>query len=158
MNTQLTEKCLVTLRYDRAARGRIARLGPEQSIVRWANGNETTVVNTWVEPLPDDDKLAPLPKMKKLEREAEDHAAQVEASRSFIEAQRQREAKPKRPPPDDDIVDRLKALTPEQVKAFAVANDVWNEAYDALPNPGLIRMNIVNRTRAKTRKGYKVVW
>lgn len=153
---QLTEKCLVTLRYDRDARGRIVRLGPEQSIVRWANGNETTVVNTWVEPLPEDDKLAPLPKMKVPERVKEKDMPNRRGV--AMAAYNDKINKQNKPKPDDDIVDRLKALTPEQVKAFAVANGCWDDKYDAMPNPGLQRMNVINRLRAKVKKGYKVVW
>ena len=44
------------------------------------------------------------------------------------------------------------------LKRFAKANGCWNDKYDKFPNPGLIRMNVVNRLRAKVRKGHKTVW
>ena len=44
-----------------------------------------------------------------------------------------------------------------EFKAFAKANHVWNDKYDAL-NPGLQRMNCVNRLRAQVKKGYSIKW
>jgi len=44
-----------------------------------------------------------------------------------------------------------------EFKKFAIANHVWNNKYDAL-NPGLQRMNCVNRLRAQVKKGYEIKW
>jgi hypothetical protein len=44
-----------------------------------------------------------------------------------------------------------------EFKKFAIANHVWNDKYDAL-NPGLQRMNCVNRLRAQVKKGYEIKW
>jgi hypothetical protein len=44
-----------------------------------------------------------------------------------------------------------------EFKKFAIANHVWNDKYDAL-NPGLRRMNVLNRLRAAIKKGYQVKW
>lgn len=155
---ELAEKGLVRLLSGNDAGpplvGRITRLGPEQSIVRWSNGNENCVVNTWVEPVVEDEKLVPIPKMK-----APDERMRSEfTTHGTVTGRLPPVEKPKRTAPDDDIVDRLKAKTPEQLKSFAVANDVWDDKYDALPNPGLRRMNVVNRLRAKIKKGHKVAW
>jgi hypothetical protein len=43
------------------------------------------------------------------------------------------------------------------IKAFAIANAVWDAKYDKLPNPGLVRMNVSNRLRNKINKGHEVV-
>ena len=48
--------------------------------------------------------------------------------------------------------------TRDKLAAFAKANGCWDDKYDKLPNPGLIRMNVLNRLRAKIRKGHKVIW
>jgi hypothetical protein len=45
----------------------------------------------------------------------------------------------------------------ERLLAFAIANDCWVSTYARL-NPGMQRMNVVNRLRAKVRKGHEVVW
>jgi hypothetical protein len=39
-----------------------------------------------------------------------------------------------------------------------VANGCWDDKYGKLPNVGLVRMNVINRLRAKIRKGYEVKW
>ena len=64
-------------------------------------------------------------------------------------------------PSKDDLPERIKARYGMDVKAlkkFAQANGVWEEKYLKLPNPGLVRMNVVNRLRAKARKGHVVKW
>lgn len=48
--------------------------------------------------------------------------------------------------------------TRDKLTAFAKANGCWNDKYDKLPNPGLIRMNVLNRLRAKVKKGHQVKW
>lgn len=58
----------------------------------------------------------------------------------------------------DDVADRMAGMSRSELKAFAVLNDVWNDKYDALPNPGLVRMNCGNRLRAKIRKGHEIKW
>lgn len=66
-----------------------------------------------------------------------------------------------RAPTSDDIVDQIKSrigMDAAKLKAFAVANGCWDDKYETLPNVGLRRMNVVNRLRAKVRKGYQVVW
>lgn len=40
---------------------------------------------------------------------------------------------------------------------FAKANDCWSDSYSALNN-GMQRMNVVNRLRAKVKKGIEIVW
>jgi hypothetical protein len=66
--------------------------------------------------------------------------------------------------PDDLALRIRKTFTADDGKIdwpafikFAKANDCWNEAYTKL-NAGMQRMNIVNRLRARVRKGDKVVW
>jgi hypothetical protein len=44
-----------------------------------------------------------------------------------------------------------------EFKKFAQANRVWNDKYDRL-NPGLQRMNVVNRLRAEIKRGHQVKW
>lgn len=61
----------------------------------------------------------------------------------------------------DDIVQQIKdrcGMDVTKLKSFATANGVWDDKYASLPNPGLVRMNVVNRLRAKVRKGHAVVW
>jgi hypothetical protein len=43
------------------------------------------------------------------------------------------------------------------LQRFAKANDVWKDEYRHL-NPGMQRMNCVNRLRAKVRKGHEIRW
>lgn len=54
----------------------------------------------------------------------------------------------------DDLGQRVSELTSvdgkpdvSRLKALAELNGVWKPDYDALPNPGLIRMTVVNRLR-----------
>ncbi len=44
--------------------------------------------------------------------------------------------------------------------AFAKRNDCWVESYATLPNHGMVRMNVVNRLRAKVRKDkeFQIQW
>lgn len=42
-------------------------------------------------------------------------------------------------------------------RAFAAANGCWQANYGRV-NHGLARMSVVNRLRAKVRKGHKIVW
>lgn len=67
---------------------------------------------------------------------------------------------PAKPAPDDlplQIKERF-GLDAAKLKAFALANGCWDDKYAAMPNVGLQRMNVVNRLRAKVRKGHKVKW
>jgi len=41
-------KPIVYLYGDPDRRGKLVQKGPEQSVVKWENGNETVVVNTWI--------------------------------------------------------------------------------------------------------------
>jgi hypothetical protein len=62
----------------------------------------------------------------------------------------------------DDLGARLAeyATDDAKLKKFGLANGVWDDKYLSLPNPGLRRMNVMNRLRNKIKKdaGYKVVW
>jgi hypothetical protein len=44
-----------------------------------------------------------------------------------------------------------------KLREFAEANGCWVGGYAHL-NPGMQRMNVVNRLRAKVRKGHEIVW
>lgn len=48
-------------------------------------------------------------------------------------------------------------IDPTKLKAFAVANTCWVADYKNL-NIGMQRMNVVNRLRARVRKGIEVKW
>jgi hypothetical protein len=48
-------------------------------------------------------------------------------------------------------------LNLELLVRWAEANGCWVESYSKL-NPGMQRMNVVNRLRAKIRKGHVVAW
>ncbi len=68
---------------------------------------------------------------------------------------------PGRAPAKDDLGAQVSAhcgTDRAKLKHFAQANGCWTEAYDKLPNPGLVRMSVVNRLRAKVKHGHKVVW
>lgn len=56
---------------------------------------------------------------------------------------------------DDEIGE--KRINAKKLRDFATANGVWVSTYAHL-NPGMRRMNIANRLRAKVRKGHKVIW
>jgi hypothetical protein len=69
---------------------------------------------------------------------------------------------PKAPAKSKAPVDELGAKVASiplgaEFKKFAQANHVWNNKYDRL-NPGLQRMNVVNRLRAEIKKGHQVKW
>lgn len=66
-------------------------------------------------------------------------------------------ARAKRPDPFADVVARVRGLPPPKFKEFALANGCWDGRYAELP-AGLQRMNVVNRLRAKLRKGHSVKW
>jgi len=60
--------------------------------------------------------------------------------------------------PVDDFGARVATIPlGAEFKKFAQANHVWNDKYDSL-NPGLQRMNVVNRLRAAIKKGQQVKW
>ena len=44
------ERTWVHWKCDPEAKGYIVKAGDEQSVVKWRNGNETVVVNSWIEP------------------------------------------------------------------------------------------------------------
>jgi hypothetical protein len=46
----------------------------------------------------------------------------------------------------------------DKLRTFAVANGCWDDRYGALPNQGLVHMSVVNRLRAKVRKGHTISW
>lgn len=48
-------------------------------------------------------------------------------------------------------------LDVKKLYRFAMANDCWSPDYNKL-NPGMRRMNVANRLRAKVRKGHKINW
>ena len=48
-------------------------------------------------------------------------------------------------------------IDPVKLRTFAVANDCWQDRYNQL-NVGMRRMNVVNRLRAKVKKGHDIVW
>lgn len=48
-------------------------------------------------------------------------------------------------------------IDPVKLRDFALANECWVETYEQL-NVGMRRMNVVNRLRAKVRKGHEVLW
>lgn len=48
-------------------------------------------------------------------------------------------------------------IDPVKLRTFAAANDCWQDRYDSL-NVGMRRMNVVNRLRAKVKKGHDIVW
>jgi hypothetical protein len=67
--------------------------------------------------------------------------------------------KPARPEKSDNLrIELMRYGQMAQLKAFAVANGCWDDKYGKLPNVGLVRMNVINRLRAKIRKGYEVKW
>lgn len=45
----------------------------------------------------------------------------------------------------------------DRLRKFATANDCWQPGYSNL-NVGMQRMNVVNRLRAKVKKGHDIVW
>lgn len=138
----------VRLRFDPDAVGVVVERGPDQSIVRWRNGNETCVANGWITELgseaggplvPDGRTTAPqqatgpvtaglLPKPRK-----EPDALSVRVSEHCGT--------------DAAVLER-----------FARANGCWDDSYAALPNFGLRRMSVVNRLRAMVRRGHEVKW
>ncbi len=48
-------------------------------------------------------------------------------------------------------------IDPVKLQTFAKANDCWQDRYEQL-NVGMRRMNVVNRLRAKIKKGHDIVW
>jgi hypothetical protein len=60
--------------------------------------------------------------------------------------------------PKDDLVARLRAYDLKALTKFAKANACWDAKYAALPNVGLVRMNVVNRLRGAVRKGHEIKW
>lgn len=116
--------------------GVLVQAGPEQSIVKWDNGNVDTVVNYWIKFIDDEGGELPSP-------------ALIEVSAAIKVA-----------PPPDGLSDEIKSRygSAAELKTFALNNGVWAEAYDKLPNSGLVRMGVLNRLRAKVRKGHVVVY
>lgn len=64
-------------------------------------------------------------------------------------------------PAKDDLPERIKArfgMDVVKLKAFAQANEVWDDKYAKLPNPGLVRMIVCNRVRNLLKKGKILKW
>jgi hypothetical protein len=144
-------------------KGKVLRAGPVQSEVKWDNGNEVVVVNTWIEPADEPD--AGTSAAAEVPAGARGHGGaavdRVPAPALVVPARTEDvpKVKAKRTAPADDLVDELKRFGLPELKHFAVNNGVWDDKYASLPNPGLVRMNVINRLRAKVRKtGHKVVW
>lgn len=55
--------------------------------------------------------------------------------------------------PRDPLAARLADLDRAGLIAYAKQHGVYKSEYEALPNPGLLRMSIGNRLRAKVRRG-----
>lgn len=58
----------------------------------------------------------------------------------------------------DDTAIKLLAYDRDQLLALARANNVYDPRYETLPNPGLVRMTVGNRIRAKVRRGDNITW
>jgi len=132
--------------------GRLVKEGPEQSVVKWDNGNETVVINKWIERVEDERILGKgdvAVAAVASPRVAEPRGAAIDSAPPPAPKERRE---------PDELVERLKKYDAAELKNFAVVNGVWDDKYTSLPNPGLVRMNIINRTRAKVKKGYKVKW
>lgn len=142
MPRDLSNKPLVCLIANPELEGFLIQQGPEQSVVRWKNGNETTVVNGWIRrvetaPAAPEQDAAPAPKPS---------AAAEPAPLAPVKKFKIRE----------DWLEALRSADMTGLEAFARANEVWDDRYLKLPNEGLVRMNISNKLRAKIKKGYEV--
>lgn len=144
--------------------GTVIEPGPEQSLVEWNNGNRTYALNKWFTPLPDEPVRCKGPLARAMRvaeqkqrplNEALNLAAQMDRAGRKMRAEQDRQ---ERKPPPDDLPERLKAYDAAALKQFAINNGVWQDKYQDLPNPGLVRMNVVNRLRAKVKAGHEVVW
>lgn len=141
----MTRVCLVS---SPDMQGKVLTAGAEQSVVRWDDGSEFVVVNGWIRPIEGEEPLPPY--RNHVERRASRRPARQYVSETHHH---------KPDAPTDEIADRLRAFPSlAELKAFAVANGVWKAEYDVLPNPGLARMNVLNRLRARVRRGEAVVW
>lgn len=140
----------VRLVFNPDSRGRLVSEGPEQSTVRWTNGNENSVLNSWIERIGGEGP-GPSPFA------AKDHTS---PSAGNLPDKRPEPAptKPTRKAPPDDLPERLKEFGLSELKNFAQRNGVWDERYIVLPNFGLIKMNCINKLRAKIKKGHAVIW
>lgn len=59
----------------------------------------------------------------------------------------------------DDFASRMASYDDvAKLRKLGEANGVWDDKYLKLPNPGLIRMNVGNRLRAKVKRGETVQW
>src|SRR5262245_57827666 len=58
----------------------------------------------------------------------------------------------------DDTATRLLGYNREELLALAKANGVFEERYQSLPNPGLVRMTVGNRIRARAKRGVQINW
>lgn len=86
-------------------------------------------------------------------------AAPTKESRSVIKAKyRERYTTPR-----DEVAEHLSSFTDgkridvKAIREFAERNGCWVERYEEL-NPGMVRMNVGNRLRAKLRKGEEISW
>lgn len=122
------------------------------------------------------------PKRRKASSEdgdEEDGEDEADDSRSLVKSKYREKYRPHKMTCGDQLAKRIQAefLTvkdPDTKKMrldfgrfvkFAQANDCWVEGYRSLKdrhgkrNNGLIRMNVINRLRAKTRqKGFEIKW
>lgn len=103
------------------------------------------------------DRLGVPPRRKTVNEEIQLQSDLQHAGQKMIKEQN----KPKPKAAIDDLGAQVSAFVDgdaAKLKKFAQANDCWDAKYDALPSAGLRRMNVVNRLRAKVRKGHQVVW
>jgi len=157
---------------DPTSVGWLIEEGPVQSIVRWPNGNETCVVNTWIKRVEGPMLLRALPdaaavrmqapknaRGQTLNDELNMHAQMEQAGRKMIKEQ-DAERKPKGRKAPDEIALRVAEFDDARLQQFATANGCWQDKYLELPNNGLRRMNVLNRLRAKIKNdpAYVVVW
>lgn len=141
---------LIALKSAPEYRGRLLEEGDEQSVVCWNNGNETTVVNDWIIRVKDD-------KLPKQVGVTTGHM--VNPAPNFEEVPKvEKPVKIRREP--DELALRVAKFEDAGLKTFAQLNGVWDDKYAMLPNPGLRRMNVLNRLRAKMKRepDYKVKW
>jgi hypothetical protein len=100
------------------------------------------------------------------DEEAEDE----EGDKSVVKAKYRQRYQPHKMTNGDDLAQRVRknfmTLKGEDGKPrldwsrfikFAKANECWVEAYAKL-NPGMQRMNVINKLRARRRNGEKVIW
>ncbi len=143
----------VRLKYDPTCTGRLLREGPSQSIVRWRNGNEDCVCNSWIERAEETSGSKSEQYEARLSK-PEGTAADAGPSASPII----QTLKPRKEP--DALARRVSEFDDAELKVFALKNGCWDDAYATLPNNGLRRMGVMNKLRAKLRREpeYEITW